>query len=280
MINMMNSDKFLKYLEKIGVDTEIVKENIRLKFHNGDFHFFINDHYQLLSPNIYINELVFTEICKYAFDNYKESMIFEDDSKFDIKTTIATSQSLIQRPSIIKPCDTMIGFKEPEQENDFVRIARFEIQRESESFGKSAVFLVFEGLLPIKIETNPLADIQPSTNIWSHRFYVNEPVIQGFCHNLNSIEFPHVLWLNSGLLEMLNLKIDNYKNGLQALNSKQEIVLKFRHWRNQLIGNGGSFVGIDSNIAKLEGCDLMLRADFFKKLKNIIPNLIMFVKTI
>ena len=45
-----------------------------------------------------------------------------------------------------------------------------------------------------------------------------------------------------------------------------------------LIDNGTSFVGQDSNIAKLEGCDLMLRKDYFDKLKTIIPDVKFYTK--
>ena len=59
-----------------------------------------------------------------------------------------------------------------------------------------------------------------------------------------------------------------------------EVVLKFRCWRYQLIGNGASFVGTDSNIAKLEGCDLILREDYYNKLKKIIPDMVYYTKII
>jgi hypothetical protein len=47
-----------------------------------------------------------------------------------------------------------------------------------------------------------------------------------------------------------------------------------------LIGNGASFVGVDSNIAKLEGCDLILREDYFDKLKKIVPNVVYYTEVL
>ena len=86
--------------------------------------------------------------------------------------------------------------------------------------------------------------------------------------------------MNSELLDILGLRLDNYPNGLRALNSNNEIVLKFRSWREKLVGNGALFVGVDSNIAKLEGCDLILREDYFNKLKKIIPDVVCYTKVI
>ena len=70
--------------------------------------------------------------------------------------------------------------------------------------------------------------------------------------------------------------LDNYKNGLRALNSDNEVILLFRHWREDLIGNGVSFIGTNSNIPKLEGCDLILREDYYEKLKDMIPELVFY----
>ena len=79
---------------------------------------------------------------------------------------------------------------------------------------------------------------------------------------------------------MIRLRLDNYNNGLRALNNNDEIVLQFRYWREQLIGNGASFVVMNLNIAKLEGCDLILRKDYFNKLKKIIPNVVYYSEVI
>ena len=74
--------------------------------------------------------------------------------------------------------------------------------------------------------------------------------------------------MDSHLLEVLEIKIDNYNNGLQAINNKNEIVLKFRSWKDGLIGDD-----INDNVPKFEGCDLLMREDYYKKLNVLIPSL-------
>ena len=97
---------------------------------------------------------------------------------------------------------------------------------------------------------------------------------------MNSIETTHILWLNSYFIKEFSLKLDSFNKGLRAINENNEVVLEFRQWRKDLIGNGASFVGHDSNIATFEGCDLLLREDYFEELCNIFPELIIRVEKI
>ena len=102
--------------------------------------------------------------------------------------------------------------------------------------------------------------------------------VVGLCTLMNSIETTHILWLNSYFIKEFSLKLDSFNKGLRAINENNEVVLEFRQWRKDLIGNSNSFVGEDSNIAKLEGSELLLREDYFNLLKNSIPNLVFIAK--
>ncbi|KXI21646.1 hypothetical protein [Photobacterium sanguinicancri] len=276
IIEIINRNKHFVYLSAIGINTNGLKKEILESVDENEIDIFSNRSHQMLSPNVYLESLIFKCICKYLHEEYKESMIFENKSRLDIKTIIATSKSLIERPRIMKPSDVVKGFKDPDYKNGFVTISRFDKELDIEEYGKKTTkkgTMVFEGVLPHKIEVNPLLDWPQTNDIWDNTYCYGKPFIQGFCVNTGSIETQFVLWMNSELLTMLGLKLDNYNNGLRALNSNNEIVLQFRCWREQLIGNGASFVGMDSNIAKLEGCDLILREDYFNKLKSIVPDL-------
>ncbi|WP_160060759.1 hypothetical protein [Psychromonas sp. L1A2] len=279
----ISRNKYLVYLDNVGIDIDVIKEEIIKNVNENEMGFFVNRSHQRLSPNVYIDSLVFKYVCKHLYDEYKSSLIFESEIKLDIKTIIATSKSLIQRPIIRKPSDVVMGFKEPDYEEGFRVISRFERELSENNYGereKSKGGIIFEGLLPCKIEMNPLVEKYSSNHIWENSYYLGEIFIQGFNASINSIESQYVLWMNSKLLNMLELKLDNYNEGLRALNSNDEIVLQFRCWRERLIGNGSSFVGMDSNIAKLEGCDLILREDYFNKLKKIIPDVIYYSEVI
>ncbi|WP_072055722.1 hypothetical protein [Aliivibrio fischeri] len=276
ILDSISRNKYLVYLDKVGIDIDAIKEEILKNVNEDEIELFVNRSHQRLSPNVYLDSLTFKYVCKHLHDEYKSSLIFESEIKLDIKTIIATSKSLIQRPRIRKPSDVVMGFKEPDYEEGFRVISRFERELSENNYGErgeSKGGVIFEGLLPYKIEMNPLVERYSSNHIWENSYYLGEPFIQGFNASINSIESQYVLWMNSELLNMLGLKLDNYNEGLRALNSNDEIVLQFRCWREQLIGNGSSFVGMNSNIAKFEGCDLILREDYFNKLKIIVPDL-------
>ena len=278
-LSIIKSSKFLKYLQNIGIETDVIKSAIFLDFNRGTFDNFINNHEQKLSPNIYIENLVFTQVCKYLNNNYAESFIFENHGQIDVKSIIAYSKSLIQRPDITTPFNSNVGFKEPNNINGFTRIARFEQQLAERDYNADTSkrgAVLFEGLLPIKMKNNPLYCQNSSDDIWNNTFCFGEPIIQSIYPNLHSIEAPNFLWLNSELLQILNITLDTYKNGLRALDSNQEAVLIYRQWREKLIGNGASLAGTNANIARLEGCDLILREDYYQELKDIIPNVVFY----
>lgn len=268
----MISNKYIQHIQNhriwnnlnVSVFDKNIMELVISKFDKCQLDTFVDNLHHLLSPNIYIENLIFSTICQES--NYND---FSFNNVLDIKSIIATSNSLIQRPDIKKPSELVEGFREPDLENDFIRIARFEKQLIENDYRKySAVIVLFEGLLPSKQKANPLFNKLPSQYIWENNFYYGIPIIQGLCIQKDSINAPHILWINSKLLEIMELRLDDYQNGLQAINSNQEIIIKFRCWRENLIDNGHY-----GNIPSLEGGDLLIRKDYYDKLKECIPNM-------
>ncbi len=279
--NLVLNNKYIKYLNNIGVKTDSILIEIQKNIEaNGEIldDIFSNRSYQMLSPNIFLENVTFEEANKFLYKNYDESIIFEKEVNIDIKSIIASQNSIIDRPNIKKPSEIEEGFiEEFNVEYNFVRIARFEseIIKDPHGTGKKGQSVVFEGIIPFKIEINPFSYDEPSNYIWDNNFYNYEPRnIVGLCNSYNSIESNNILWLNSYFIDIFELKLDNFNNGLKAINNDNEVILEFRQWRKDLIGNGASFVGQDSNIAIFEGCDLLLREDYFGVLNKIFPELI------
>ena len=270
------NNEYIVYLEHLEIDTSEIINNIRIKVESNKsiFDDFSNRSYTMLSPNILLENMIFEEVNKYLFQSDYDLNIFKKDIELDIKTLIATQNSIIVRPKVSRPSEIEEGFKtELVNINGFIQIARFEnemIENEN-GWGRKGQVILFEGL-SIFGEKKPFIEYLPSSLIWHNALYY-EPFIIGFMKNFNSIEADNTLWLNSLVLNDLELYLDDFNNGLQALNEENEVVLKFRQWRSGLIDNGSSFVGQDSNIPKLEGCDLILREDYYERLKMIIPDM-------
>jgi len=270
------NNEYIVYLKHLEIDTSEILNNIRIKVENNKsiFDDFSNRSYKMLSPNILLENMIFEEVNKYLFQNDYNLDIFKKDIELDIKTLIATQNSIIVRPKMSRPFEIEEGFKtELVNINGFIQIARFEnemIENEN-GWGRQGQTVIFEGL-SIFGEKKPFIEYLPSSLIWHNALYY-KPFIIGFMKKFNSIEADNTLWFNSLLLNDLGLFLDNFNNGLQALNEGNEVVLKFRQWRSDLIDNGASFVGQDSNIPKLKGCDLILREDYYERLKMIIPDM-------
>ncbi|PHR55998.1 MAG: hypothetical protein COA44_09010 [Arcobacter sp.] len=264
-------NKYLMYLNTIGVETEEIIEGIQASIEKNGYileNIFSNRSYKMLSPNILLEDIIFSEVSKHLHTNYKDTVIFEEYIKIDMKTLIATQNSIIERPNTKRPSETDIGFKTNlEYENGFVRIAKFENEmiEDPHGFGRKGHSILFEGL-SIFGEENPFAQFLPSFLIWKNSFYYRENFIIGFTKNFNSIESDNILWLHQSIIDALELKLDDFNNGLKALNDSNEVILEFRQWRTDLVGHG-------SNIAKVEGCDLILREDYFLKFKEFFGDI-------
>lgn len=273
-------NKYILYLDSIGIETEEIINNIKTKVEtDGKIldNIFSNTMYKMLSPNIFLENIIFEEVNKFLFQNYNESVIFDEEICLDVKSIIATQNSIIDRPNIKKPSELEEGFiKEFNIEDNFVRIAKFEseIIEETHGMGSKGQSIIFEGIIPLKMRINPLFCKQNTISIWNNSFCKYEINLVGLCSFINSIESNHVLWLNSELINEFSLKLDDFNKGLRALNEDNEVILEFRQWRKDLIGNGASFVGQDSNIAKFQGCDLLLRKDYFETLHKMFPDLV------
>lgn len=273
---------YIWYLKHLDIDSNEIFNNIEYRLDDKNlFSMYENRSYSMLSPNIILENIIFEEVNKYLLLKGYELDLFKRDIEIDIKTLIATQNSIIERPKLKRPSSSQEGFKSNlEKENGFIRIARFEnemIEKEN-GWGRQGQTILFEGLT-IFGEKNPFFEGLPSSLIWDNALYYSDyPFIIWFGKKFNSIESNNVLWLNSLLQKRLGVIVDNFNNGLQALNQNNEMVLKFRQWRSNLVGNGSSFVGQDANISKLEGCDLVLREDYFEKFKKYNPNMLFYTK--
>lgn len=268
---------YISYLEHLDIDLAEIINSLETKLDDKDlFGIFINRSYDMLSPNIILENIIFEEVNKYLLLKGYELDLFKRDIEIDIKTLIATQNSIIERPSLKRPSSSEEGFKSNlENENGFVCIARFENEMvENENgWGRQGQAILFEGLSIFR-EDNPFFEGLPSSLIWNNAlYYPDYPFIVWFGKKFNSVESNNVLWINTLLQNNLGLILDDFDNGLQALNEDNEVILKFRQWRSNLVGNGSSFVGQNANISKLEGCDLMLREDYYEKLKDTIPDM-------
>lgn len=282
--NIVNSNDYIRYLDHFKIDTFDLKKEIQeeIKSKENIFEEFWNRSKELSSPNINLENIIFEKANNYTYKHLWTEFQFDITLKLDMQSLIASKNSLIERPKIKRPSQLESSSNEEiKRFGNYVQIARFENELLLGDYRSNSVqHIIFEGLTPVE-DKNPFFEYLPSIYIWSDDFYYpKEKKFFGLYKNFNGIESKYILWINSLILNHLGLKLDNWNNGLKALNNNGNIILEFRCWRDELIDNGASFVGIDSNIARLEGCDLILREDYFEKLQEILGGLFFISKKI
>lgn len=276
----IKSNKYILYLESIGLDIDIVKKVIQNKLEEDKKRKSVTDVFSnrvhgLLSPNIYIENFIFEEVNSYLFKNYKDSVVFEDDIRIDVKSLIATKNSLIDRPNRLRPSMLNKGIRDIEEEDDFIIIARFENEMLVDNRRRSGSKISFQGIVPVQQVINPFFD-SVSSLIWQNNFYTDNAFqMIGLSKIFNTIEAKYVLWLDGELLDLLELNLQNCNFGLSACNNRGETILFYRNWKDDLLG-----ADPNDNIVKLEGCELLLRKDYFEKIKKVFVELFFVTDTI
>lgn len=270
---IIDGNKYILYLDSIGIETKLIKDKIHSRLNQDEnrkkvFNAFGNRVHELTSFNIYVENCIFEELNFYLNKKYKEEIIFEEDVRLDIKTLIAIKNSEIERPNISMPFDLLDGVSQIEKINDFIRIARFENQLIFDNYRIIGNNIIFQGISSQKQVRQLFFDCS-SNLIWEDEFLTdNRYKLIGFQKQFHSIEAKYILWIDSALLHMLDLKLENHNHGLLAINEFGETIIQFRSWREDLIGSD-----MNDNVAKLEGCDLIIREDYFDKLQEIVGEL-------
>lgn len=98
MIQHIQHHRIWQFFQLSDLDKKSIMNKIISNFDQYQFDTFINNYYGYLSKNIYAENLIFStvfqELDQKDFDSYYS---------VDLKNIIATSNSFIQRPNIIKP---------------------------------------------------------------------------------------------------------------------------------------------------------------------------------
>ena len=88
ILDSISRNKYLVYLDNVGIDIDVIKEEIIKNVNEDEMELFVNRYHQRLSPNVYLDSLVFKYVCKHLHDEYKSSLIFESEIKLDINYLI------------------------------------------------------------------------------------------------------------------------------------------------------------------------------------------------
>ncbi len=225
----------------------------------------------------YLLELINRELY-HELNEYHNQTELYDFLKIDYKAIVAQTNSYSIRPlDIEKPHSITNNWQRHDvQYSDWIRLAYFESELYEESYGRNNQHRVFEGIV---FKTNIEETIPFSRyRLFPIHIWGNMPMKdfdEFLCLHLfqsyDDLEDYKILWINSILMNELDLYVQNPINGLNASNSKNEIVLKYNRWSSDYVGNGG-IAGIRDEIPRLEGVELVCRKDYFEEICKFYNN--------
>ncbi|MFH0974951.1 MAG: ATP-binding protein [Spirochaetota bacterium] len=215
-----------------------------------------------------------------AFKSYPDSNLVYNDIKIDIKTIIAQYLSLNTRPKDLKKYSEYEGnglytsTSEISINEGWVRIGHFENELVEKEHYKLENYKIFGGIT-FNSDNKPIFPFSTyrldMPKIWENIYpdYENqETIVFSLIQKQFQFEDFKILWLNPILVSNFKLNVCNFLSGLRATNDNGEIILKFNSWYTSYIASD-RMDDIIQEIPKLDGSELLIREDYFKKICDL-----------
>lgn len=290
----ISNDEF-KWFEGLNIRHEILKragfdtKNIFGKY-KGTFLRKYNEYLELYGNRSFKRTVINIYSSDYLLElfntEYYESLnsvgnprdIFES-LKVDIKSIIAQYLSSGVRPNSLKRATSYGNYSAFNEdlytdEESWVRIAHYEHELEKKGYSELIDKKIFGGVVFDESNSTkfPYSLYRLDMDLLWNEIYVNFPKdktpIFSFIQNQFQFEYFKILWINPSFMEVLELRFGDFREGMVAYNSNDEVVLRLKTWQTEYVASG-SFSNIYDEIPKLDGSELIMREDYFKKLCDI-----------
>ena len=238
---------------------------------------YFNRVHKIMVPNLFFHDYLLQQLNEDLYSElyqYDLTKIIVDDLKINVNLLISQTNSLTTRSEEVKPPSKILKDKRIVNEIDFTdgwrRIAHFEKELFDDDNYKLKENCVYAAISfdndMTKFPLN-LTEI----NLWKPEKNDPSKHVIYFYYQKDYLEHYKVLWLNPALLKKLGIEFNNSSGTINGINSKKEIVLKYNNWRTNYIGNG-EFSRLSDEIPKLEGCELIIRDDYYQKLCKLFKS--------
>jgi len=267
----------LKKLDAIGVDvTSVVVKHKTIYLQNNadNLDLYANRSYKRYVKHIYPSSYILERINK---DLYQELRTIQEDSgddgyeflRINTKLLIAQDLSFSIRPKDLQYPSAGKNFIEKcsiHNNSGWIRLGHYEVELKKGNNHFDLIELRSSGTFSPNYsnKTSKLVDCIYSNNVSCS---VYDGILFQFIQ-YDPLENYHLFWLNPIVMKQLGISTGNFLNGITAHNENEEIVLKYNQWKSNYVGNGD--FGIQEEIPRLEGAELLIREDYFEKLKLIL----------
>jgi hypothetical protein len=278
-----------KLLDSCGIDLSNIFGKYRATFREnyGEYlELYYNRFFERMVNHIYCSNYIYelnnTELYD-LFSACENKDDLYDIMKIDLQTIISQYFSSNMRSKHLKrpseyETETLGIYNLPiSQINDYIRIAHVEFENLEIEHNKLEICKIFGGIVFSSNKNEyPYSAVRVDMNtIWSDTNpgygKQNSIIIFNF-NDRYGMEKSKTLWLNQYIFDALGLHIDNCLNGFQALNSDNEVILKYNSWCTDYIA-WNDYNSISNEIPRLDGAELLLREDYFNKISDYYSDL-------
>ncbi|ABG60199.1 ATP-binding protein [Cytophaga hutchinsonii] len=265
---------------KAGINLSNLFEKYRATFRNkyeDVLELYSNRVYKKMASHIhssnYFLELVNKDLYRDIY-KFKGEDIIVEDLKVNTSKLIAQFLSRTSRPVKLPLPSTLekdfISLTVTDNQ-EWIRIGYYESELLEKSHGELQEYKVYGGINFAKELSNSIpltiSDLDGNEYIKEENESLTSIILQH-----DPLEEYKILWLSEDLFEFLELKICDIIEGLFARNSTNDVVLKYNYWSSDYINLGYSD-SIECEIPKHEGAELLIRADYFKKICELYENI-------
>lgn len=266
----------LKKLDAIEIDvTSVVAKHktIYLSKHKDKLDLYANRSYEMYVKHIYPSDYILQRINTDLYQDLRTLQKEEEDDCYDFlrintKALIAQNLSFSLRPKdlTLPSQGKSLTEKYPiKNDSGWIRLAHYENElkkrdrlfdlKEYRTWG--TCLGGFNNSTPLALET-----------LYDYAFCLPDHGVLFEFIQYDPLENYHLFWLNPIILEQLGIVISDFLTGIVAKNENDEVVLKYNQWKTNYVGNGD--FGIREEIPTIEGVELLIREDYFKKMQRIL----------
>ncbi|MCQ2011969.1 ATP-binding protein [Clostridium butyricum] len=275
-------NKVMQYLEDNGVDVKPIYRSYLYELFNKEqgkkmCNIYFNRTYKFLIKNIYQENLFYKILNKnllysyYTNDKYDYNEIFNNEL-FDLNSIVAYENSKVIRPvKYMFPSEykSNVDFISVDIDEDWIELAYNEREYvldynkgvECRKFIKTVIFDRYGHSSFNKLITK---------NIWDNNFDNDDIDYTKLVfkeEDRYNFEDNKILWINADLLKKLNLQLGECENGLFAINSVKEVVLKFENWETNYSGDDRYK---NNDMPKIVGQRLIIKREYFIKICELM----------
>lgn len=228
----------------------------------------------IVVANIYFYDFILNEINVRLYKplkSYKNQNDIFEDLTIPVHLLVGQANSGTHRPDSLPLPSNVKDSKDFEvSKGSWIRIAHFEEELTQAGRSEEVIFHKLYGRLYFDKDNdevdNPfILRALPDLESYKHLRGDDNILALFFIERLRYFEDLTLIYPSPDLLNYLSLDLKQETDGIYAVNSEGEKIIKYQTWKSDYMGNG-NIIGLKDEIPKNDGAELLLRVDYYRML--------------